>query len=79
MREKIGEGIASLGPTMTLDTLVEILLISIGTISGQPWLLSVLTVVLPCNRVFSSQGESAGWVLGGKEVVATLSVGETDV
>ena len=35
VREKIGEGIAALGPTMTLDTLVEILLISIGTISGE--------------------------------------------
>jgi len=40
VREKIGEGIASLGPTMTLDTLVEILLISIGTITGQLLLLS---------------------------------------
>ena len=35
MRENIGKGIASLGPTMTLDTLVEVLLISIGTISGK--------------------------------------------
>ena len=31
----IGKGIAMLGPTMTLDTVVEVLLISIGTISGQ--------------------------------------------
>ena len=31
----IGKGIATLGPTMTLDTVVEVLLISIGTISGQ--------------------------------------------
>ena len=35
LREKIGEGIASLGPTMTLDTLVEILILSIGTIAGE--------------------------------------------
>ena len=31
----IGRGISELGPTMTLDTLVEVLLISIGTISGE--------------------------------------------
>lgn len=35
MRENIGKGIAVLGPTMTLDTVVEVLLISIGTISGE--------------------------------------------
>lgn len=30
----IGRGMAVLGPTMTLDTVVEVLLIGIGTISG---------------------------------------------
>jgi hydroxymethylglutaryl-CoA reductase (NADPH) len=35
VRENIGKGIANLGPTMTLDTVVEVLLISIGTISGK--------------------------------------------
>ena len=34
VRDNIGRGIAELGPTMSLDTLVEVLLISIGTISG---------------------------------------------
>lgn len=34
VRENIAQGIAVLGPTMTLDTLVEVLLIGIGTISG---------------------------------------------
>lgn len=35
VRANIGRGIAMLGPTMTLDTVVEVLLISIGTISGK--------------------------------------------
>lgn len=53
MRENIGRGIASLGPTMTLDTVVEVLLISIGTISGEEiWptvttLLNLTTVLSP--------------------------------
>lgn len=34
MRANIGRGLAELGPTMSLDTLVEVLLIGIGTISG---------------------------------------------
>ena len=35
VRDNIGRGMAVLGPTMTLDTLVEVLLIGIGTISGE--------------------------------------------
>lgn len=31
---KIGRGMSLLAPTLTLDTLVEVLIISIGTISG---------------------------------------------
>ena len=34
VRENIGRGMSVLGPNMTLDTLVEVLLIGIGTISG---------------------------------------------
>ena len=36
MLQNIGRGLSALGPNMTLDTLVEVLLIGIGTISGQP-------------------------------------------
>ena len=32
--KNIGRGLSVLGPNMTLDTLVEVLLIGIGTISG---------------------------------------------
>lgn len=35
MRDNIGRGMSVLGPNMTLDTLVEVLLIGIGTISGE--------------------------------------------
>ena len=35
MRENIGKGMAILGPTLSLDTVVEVLIIGIGTISGQ--------------------------------------------
>ena len=34
MLKNIGRGLSVLGPNMTLDTLVEVLLIGIGTISG---------------------------------------------
>ena len=34
MRENMGKGMASFGPTMTLDAVLKMLLISIGTISG---------------------------------------------
>jgi hydroxymethylglutaryl-CoA reductase (NADPH) len=32
--DNISKGMAVLGPTLSLDTLVEVLIISIGTISG---------------------------------------------
>jgi len=35
VRDNIGRGMSVLGPNMTLDTLVEVLLIGIGTISGE--------------------------------------------
>ena len=35
VRENISQGMAILGPTFTLDALVECLVISIGTMSGQ--------------------------------------------
>ena len=34
VRQNIGRGMGVLGPMMTLDTLVEVLLIGIGTMSG---------------------------------------------
>lgn len=34
MRENLAKGMALLGPSFSLDTLVEVLIISIGTISG---------------------------------------------
>ena len=34
VRENIGYGMSVLGPMMTLDTLVEVLLIGIGSMSG---------------------------------------------
>jgi len=35
VHDNIGRGMSVLGPNMTLDTLVEVLLIGIGTISGE--------------------------------------------
>ncbi len=35
VRENIAEGMAILGPTFTLDALVECLVIGVGTMSGQ--------------------------------------------
>lgn len=35
MRENISQGMAILGPTFTLDALVECLVIGIGTMSGE--------------------------------------------
>ena len=55
VRDNIGRGMAVLGPTMTLDTLVEVLLIGIGTISGQLYCtcgnLCDSHVTLECNEV----------------------------
>lgn len=64
---------ASLGPTMTLDTLVEVLLISIGTISGGhifyqllcfrvDWVLSAVQESLalrPCAVLAACPSQSA--------------------
>lgn len=37
MRENISRGMAILGPTFTLDALVECLVIGVGTMSGEPY------------------------------------------
>lgn len=34
MRESMGRGMAAIGPTMTLDSVLKMLLVSIGTVSG---------------------------------------------
>lgn len=35
VRDNIGRGMAILGPTLTLDALVEVLVIGVGTLSGK--------------------------------------------
>lgn len=42
MRENISQGMAILGPTFTLDALVECLVIGVGTMSGKHDTLKVL-------------------------------------
>lgn len=41
VRENISRGMAILGPTFTLDALVECLVIGVGTMSGEPCSLRV--------------------------------------
>ncbi len=41
VRDNISRGMAVLGPTLTLDTLVETLVIGVGTLSGEHKLVSL--------------------------------------
>lgn len=55
MRENISQGMAILGPTFTLDALVECLVIGVGTMSGMSF--------PPKYFVFSDDGELSGKVI----------------
>lgn len=37
VHQKIAEGSGKIGPTLTLNTLVEVLVIQMGTYSGEEW------------------------------------------
>lgn len=41
VREGIGRGVELLGPSFTLDTIVDTLLVGVGTLSGVPRLVSL--------------------------------------
>lgn len=38
VQDNIAEGLSLMGPTLTLDTIAEALLIGAGTLSGNEWL-----------------------------------------
>lgn len=47
MRENISQGMAILGPSFTLDALVECLVIGVGTMSGKEYYSNVC--ILKCG------------------------------